>query len=440
MDLNVHYRRKMDRNYMVIDGEENTLHPHYEMRMLMENDIQGFMKLSIMPVDCHLEYCYDISSIQPLSRIYQKKKIGLKEIQTLFFSLKRQIELMEPYLMEACHLILEPEYIYIKPQTFQVYFCYHTEVVTDFHQSVRNLIQFILEKLNHEDKNGIVAVYQMYQRSLEDSITVEELLKTLFTTYEDEETIVDDDNLKEDIVTQNTLKEIKQEEIKDVWKGEVIKEAEAVTFWKEQNRKKYIRNLVLSIALLMVLVCLILLNGQWQQTAKFLICLGVMAVGILYNIWNIQQMRQEITVVSEERSEKKLEKELEKNSELLVISYENHIEVEKEDVVAGMTGPLENRENHALISENPGLWSHIQMNQYPYVIGRTKESCNAVIEFQEISRFHAEIQKREDEMWIMDLNSLNGTYVNEERLEANTPKKIKTGDKVRFSQISYTFY
>lgn len=476
MELKVHYKRQMDRNYMVIKGEEGILQPNYEMRMLAENNIQGFMKLSIMQVDCHLEYCYDISSMQPFSRMYQKRKLGLKEVQTLFVSLKREMELMTPYLLEGYHLILQPDYIYIQPQTFQVYFCYHTEIMSDFQQALRELIQFVLENLNHEDQNGIVAVYQMYQRSLEASITIEELLKILFENYETEEEQIEEEQSvqesgnvwKGEIV--DSIKENHSNEVEDIklennnkimdYTSNFHLPSKKTLLWEGKKKKQRVGILIASIILFVIALFLIVSNEIWKETEVFFIFLGILAVGLLYNIWNIQQIKQEEMVTYQGVQEK--------TSGLFVVSYENtsaknRIEEEyilensesvnqnekidreanlddSQEVLLGNTGPLQERQNHAFISDNPGLWGHIQMSQYPYVIGRIPDSCNGIINFQEISRLHAEIQKKENEMWIMDLNSLNGTYVNGERLEANTPMAIKTGDKIRFAQISYTFY
>ncbi|MEO5378547.1 MAG: FHA domain-containing protein [Magnetococcus sp. DMHC-6] len=45
-----------------------------------------------------------------------------------------------------------------------------------------------------------------------------------------------------------------------------------------------------------------------------------------------------------------------------------------------------------------------------------------------VSREHARIYKKTDGLWIEDLNSNNGTYVNDIRLKGHTPQLIKIGD------------
>lgn len=451
MEKEIHYKRQMDRNYMVIKGEEGQMQPGYEMRMIAENEIQGFMKLHIVLVDCLLEYYYDISSMQPLSRLYQKRKMGIEEIRMLFFSLQRQMEQMIPYLLECSHLVLEPAYIYVQPQSFQLRFCYHTDIQQDFHQSLQDLMQFILEKLNHEDSNGVMAVYQMYQRSLEDCVTVEELLKILIETGEQTNEREEEEN-DAAIASEHDQTEYEgkdnTEEMGAIWQGEMVnplsrRADDGQIIWRCEGTKKQIGILIFSLLLLMVTIVWFTLRGMWNRADRFIEFLGGAAIVILYNIWNVQQIRKKRNAFAEGWSDNssKVPKLLEVSSEE---ENEARYERKKEENVRmnaqqGMTGPLQRKKEHVLISQNPGRWNHIQLTQYPYTVGRTPDSCNMILDFPEISRLHGEFQKREDEIWLMDLNSSNGTYVNEIRLEANTPVPIRPGDRICFACIDYIF-
>lgn len=451
MEKEVHYKRQMDRNYMVIKGEEGQLQPDYEMRMLAGNEIQGFMKLHISRVDCHLEYYYDISSMQPLDRLYQKRKMGIEEIRMLFFSLQRQMEQMTPYLLECSHLVLEPAYIYVKPQSFQLRFCYHSDMQQDFQQSLQKLMQFVLEKLNHENADGVMAVYQMYQRSLEDCITVEELLKILIESggqgNEKEEQENDAAVVPEHDQTEYEGRG-KPEETGAIWQGEVVNSLsrranDGQIIWRCEDTKKQVGILIFSLLLLIITAVWFTLRAMWSRTDRFIEFLGGAAIVFLYNIWNVQQIRKKRRTVVERWPDNQPEA-----AKLLEVSFEDEneerYERKKEDNVRmnaqqGTTGPLQKKEEYVLISQNPGRWNHIQLTQYPYIIGRAPDSCNIILDFPEISRLHGEFQKREDGIWLMDLNSSNGTYVNEIRLEANTPVPVKPGDRICFAYIDYIF-
>jgi len=68
-------------------------------------------------------------------------------------------------------------------------------------------------------------------------------------------------------------------------------------------------------------------------------------------------------------------------------------------------------------------------------IGRDP-TCEYVIPDETISSFHARLSYRQNQWWAEDLQSTNGTLLNEERLETATV--IITGDELQLGKISLT--
>ncbi len=57
---------------------------------------------------------------------------------------------------------------------------------------------------------------------------------------------------------------------------------------------------------------------------------------------------------------------------------------------------------------------------------------------QGISRVHASLKVNENKtLSIIDLNSTNGTFVNEVQLAANKPRVLRSGDSVRLGQVVF---
>ena len=54
-----------------------------------------------------------------------------------------------------------------------------------------------------------------------------------------------------------------------------------------------------------------------------------------------------------------------------------------------------------------------------------------------ISRIHAKIEKREQGYFLTDLNSTNGTFVNDRLLDVNETVLLAIGDVVRFADVEY---
>ncbi|MBN1287794.1 MAG: FHA domain-containing protein [Anaerolineae bacterium] len=58
-----------------------------------------------------------------------------------------------------------------------------------------------------------------------------------------------------------------------------------------------------------------------------------------------------------------------------------------------------------------------------------------------VSRIHAAIRRGDDTLTLVDLGSVNGTYLNGQRLVPNQPRVLRDGDEVRLgSLISHIYF
>lgn len=81
----------------------------------------------------------------------------------------------------------------------------------------------------------------------------------------------------------------------------------------------------------------------------------------------------------------------------------------------------------------------IRIEAFPFFVGKLKTHIDVHIPSPAISRFHAKIIKEENEYYVVDLNSTNGTFVNGEMVESYQKKKIEHGYKISFANIDYIF-
>ena len=63
------------------------------------------------------------------------------------------------------------------------------------------------------------------------------------------------------------------------------------------------------------------------------------------------------------------------------------------------------------------------------LIGRS-EQCDIFLPSEKVSRKHADIEFIEGKLYLKDLGSTNGTYLNGEKLRKGSLKSIKNGDKI----------
>lgn len=98
-------------------------------------------------------------------------------------------------------------------------------------------------------------------------------------------------------------------------------------------------------------------------------------------------------------------------------------------VVAGKPGLL------VKIHPLSGVSQPLELSQDTCVVGRDS-SCGLVLEDDAVSRRHATIERTECGYYVRDLNSLNGSFVNEKRIDEI---ELKSGDRVRFGKQIFKF-
>ena len=91
-----------------------------------------------------------------------------------------------------------------------------------------------------------------------------------------------------------------------------------------------------------------------------------------------------------------------------------------------------------LVATNSPSAFSLNVDKSSYIIGRKKSSVDGYIGFNKmIGRIHCKIENRNNDFFIFDLNSSNGTYLNQEKLIPEQPYKIKNGDIVRLANSDF---
>lgn len=95
--------------------------------------------------------------------------------------------------------------------------------------------------------------------------------------------------------------------------------------------------------------------------------------------------------------------------------------------------------DHKLVYSGTDFTSEVDISHYPFTIGKLQSSVNMVINNPLISRIHACIHYNDGTFYLEDLNSANGTFINEVLLSPHSKQIIHSGDKLTFSHLSYIF-
>lgn len=90
-----------------------------------------------------------------------------------------------------------------------------------------------------------------------------------------------------------------------------------------------------------------------------------------------------------------------------------------------------------LASTDPGLTPGTKIPLGSNTLLGRASGCNILVGDSFVSSKHAVIKHRDSQYWLEDLKSLNGTYLNEIKLES--PAVLADGDRVRIGGVSFEF-
>lgn len=192
--MEVTYRREMKHNYLIIEQEEAG-YDSYETHMLAVNGIEGLLKFHIKQVDSRKFYYYEITSKQPLSRILEYHSMGGEELRKLIGGIAQTLGRLEAYLLQERQIILEPEYIYVEPERFSVFLCLVPGRQGRFPEEMTGLLQYLLGKVNHQDKECVVMAYGLYQESLKENYGMDDLFEILGKASRGKETEAENEEM-----------------------------------------------------------------------------------------------------------------------------------------------------------------------------------------------------------------------------------------------------
>jgi EAL domain-containing protein (putative c-di-GMP-specific phosphodiesterase class I) len=88
-----------------------------------------------------------------------------------------------------------------------------------------------------------------------------------------------------------------------------------------------------------------------------------------------------------------------------------------------------------LVNPN-GQVQRIELSQLPFVFGR-EANAQFIVPNLSVSKTHAELYWANDQFWIRDLGSSNGTFVNGERIRESA---LKNGDIIHLAHAEFRFF
>lgn len=476
--MEVRYKREVNHNYMILDAPSEG--GGYECRMLASNTIEGLLRFRVRQYEDKREFYYEITSRQPLNRLLEQRKINGGEIRSLLLSLSRVLSKIDEYLLKEEQILLEPEFIYIDPDRFTVSLCLLPGYSCDFPAALSELLRYLLEKINHKDREGVVMAYNLYHESLRENYGMSDLLRHLRET---EDVIFKSrDESREQPKPEEKFRTYIPEEkkaadgigsIQPIY--EHVGEEDAKAHFTEEiftGRVKSVTTTAKIAKILQYLLMFLAMEGGiwyftgWEGISRYglpaAVAAGAAAAArfLQLRMSGSKGHKKELAAgpvnvtAAPECNYGKTENVLNpvKKEETWRFQPESVTEYRQRKAEEERREELHAQENGtALLTQNedknrfPLFESisreeeNIEITYVPFVIGKHPELADFCIRHSTVSRLHLRVDKREGVYIITDLNSTNGTSVGGYKLQANETVSIQNRDVITVADLKYYF-
>ena len=406
--MEVTYRRNLSKSYMCI-REQGRPVEQYELQMLESHNIPGLLPMQTVVLEGERRYLYNISGKQQMEDYFSGKKIGYGMLKRFLFSIQQICLSLSEYLLREEGLCLEMEFIYISLDDGSLQFTYLPFYKKSLSDAFIACMEQILRKLDHQEEAAVELGYQIYQLCTRENADIEGVLAATM-----EESVSASEVASGEY---NESKGEKQEHggihmdglCENEDKHEIQREGvdRKVKAWKDRWKEKSVQILERALN------CFPALSTIFSQAPAYL------------SRRNKRKMR-------------KRRKNPQLSEELQIITFSEDLETPSHPTEilsvqqGGTLGKLAYRGLHQC--------ADFQIEGDSFLLGKNSEQVDGVISADGVSRLHARISRKENKYFIEDLNSTNGTFLNDVALEYREPHELKANDKVRFAAEEYIFF
>ena len=455
------YQRELKRNYLIVETEtsEGQGEPPFEQKMLEQNQIDGILRFQVRQKDEEVRFFYEITSKQPLSRLLEGQTIQAEQIRALVFGIARSLDHMEQYLLSEKSVLLDPEYLYVDPESLKVWLCLVPGMECDFPEDYSRFLEYLLGKVDHRDKESVVLAYGLYQETRQENYGMADILRLA-----QQKSSVSGPNHKSGTKSQwqraDDL-EVLQSAGGNIAGEKSLEEGDHVQRSRQENgwqlgtvRGKQIQTDAQEepVGLL----------GRWKQRRK------ERKEEKQRELERAVQMPWDTIAFDGASPEEwgtpegygRAEYKEERGTENSGVRYEmgNGGTAYDPGSRAGRQQPLEaaaaaqssdtillNGETNGAAAQvkrltalEPGT-EDIVIAYYPFIIGKQENLVDYVLRRETVSRLHLRIDRKEERYYVQDLNSTNGTMAGGHMLENNEIMEIWDGVEISIAGARYRF-
>lgn len=349
----------------------------FEERMIQKARPEGV--LSMVRGEQADAYKYEITGKKNLAMTFERVPMNAEQVEKVLQGILDILGRGREYLLSEDNFILSPEHIYLRIPEYEVTLCYYPEYGIPFAEQLGKLFEMLLNRVDYREEKAIAMVYALYMQLQEPDMTLERIREKLREQAERPSGVVARQKMSEENRSKSGEKE---QAYKEMRTGKAKEESVSR---EQDDRKKF---------------------GFWERLRKEV---GTKMIGRPEKMVHVPVS---VPCVRETAPE-------------WGTQYTKVLSVKKEESC------------HALISQRNG--ETVFLSRFPFYVGSLSGYMDYVIPRDTVSRFHAKLIRQEQTVFLVDLNSTNGTKVNGRSLNVQEQVPLSDGDRVMFADEEYIF-
>lgn len=457
-------------------GVENPIR-QYQVEMIARNRIERVLSLDVRQKNEQHCFYYNITSKLTLARIFKSGKINRNQFIRMLSDITGAILDCRNYLLNDQCLVLEEDYIYVNPATFELSLVYipilrpDIDAIKRFREFILNIITVSVDIDYGRGDNFLHRIISFAKSEMFNASEFHSLLQKLLD--EGLQEFADTPaappvNIQESAVQNSGMAPNPQLQTSfEKYKAPLAAKQATETVRKADKRVLTgtgLWKLLLAAAVQFVFAGLIIsfrdaLNNlnkdrvtTYVAVAMIVLSLDVLLFRKLFGGGGITIRKNAAKPVLPEPPQKSKKLEVspvkplaiplsdKRGTSSTVIAF---VEGEGEAVCGGNETVLLGSsfgEKHAYLQSAKGSReARIVLTQPDFLIGRLQGQVDHVIENNAIGKVHAQIAKRDGNYFLTDLNSRNGTFINDVRIACNREYAIHHNDRIAFANCEYVF-
>lgn len=417
--MQIQFTKEGTRNYMVVPWQ-GQWQDGYEGNLFQYLSAPCFLQYEVRQLDGKVYLYYRLQYHTGLQSGLGSVPLTYERVCAMIGSIMDAVDLSEEYLIEPEKIIWDSNCIFMDVSTGKLQFCYYPGDTTK-HGTIRTFVTELIQQTDKKQDNVVLLLMGFYN-----VITEETMMEHSFSNFRKKMGLNAGKPDNREITPLSVNLDIDETE---------EMEQETTSGKKRVLSGKSLLNGLTGIVAVADFVLLMGLAANRIPMSCIYYLFAGLIILIILTIFHLQGNPEEsVDTIMQEYLE---QNPVVKRNEPVCDSEEiGETTVLSERTVEVCEEPCP-KNGLSMAALEQGKYPEITLEKGSVVIGSMEEGCTYVLKESGVSRLHAKIMEKGDGMYLLDLNSTNGTYLNGELLEAGEDYKLEQGDLVAFAKCEF---